>query len=99
MTDIASDQAAVAERIVSEALPLSISDLLKNTNAAEDLDHAYIMSYIINMYSDAMKRLQRRSNWGPDDAKRVARILNMVMELNSEPQPITGAPTRARPER
>jgi|HubBroStandDraft_5_1064220.scaffolds.fasta_scaffold1735599_1 hypothetical protein len=94
--DITETQQRAAERIVSEALPseLSISELLKNTDAAEDRDHAYIMAYLINLYTETMKRLQGRSMWKASDGQRLARLMNLLMELNAEKPEVPGKPSR-----
>ena len=65
------------------ALPteLSISQLLANADAAEDRDHAFIMAYTINLYTEAMRRLQGRALWKATDGQRLARIINLLMEL------------------
>src|ERR1700693_4080753 len=76
------------QELPPSALPteLSISTLLANTNAAENKDHAYILAYTINIYNEAMKRLQGRSLWSASDATRTAKIMNLIMELNAEHQ-------------
>jgi len=78
------------------ALPteLSISSLLAKTNAAEDHDHAIIMAGVINIYSEALKRFQGRAVWKGTDGQRLARIMNLLMELNIDEAKITGKPQR-----
>jgi hypothetical protein len=100
MADITEDQARAAERIVAEAIApelpseLSISELLKNTDAAEDRDHAFIMAYLINLYCEAMKRLQGRTLWKATDGQRLARVMNLIMELNTGEPKLPGKPQR-----
>ena len=100
MADITEDQARAAEKIVAEAIApplpseLSISELLRNTDAAENQDHAVIMSGVINIYSEALKRFQGRSVWRGTDGQRLARIMNLIMELNNGEPKITGKPQR-----
>lgn len=79
MTDIAEDQATVEAPLPAE---LTISSLLRSTDAAEDRDHAFIMAYAINLYCEAMKRLQGRTLWKAADGQRLARLMNLLMELN-----------------
>ena len=102
MADIVEDQAQTTEAI-EPTLPssITIAELLKNTDAAEDRDHAFIMAYLINLYSETMKRLQGRTLWKATDGQRLARIMNLLMEMNVErqvekdiAQVVTGKPTR-----
>lgn len=103
MTDIAEDQTTTQPINFPLPTSITISELLKNTDAAEDRDHAFIMAYLINLYVEAMKRLQGRSLWKATDGQRLARIMNLLMELNVEKQvekdiaeAVTGAPRRPR---
>jgi hypothetical protein len=103
MADITADQQAAAEAIITEglnkALGPSIHDLLANTDAAENHDHAYIASYLLNVYNDALRRLTHRDVWGPDDAMRFFKMFALVMEI-ANPKPKAdafipkGKPTR-----
>jgi|HubBroStandDraft_3_1064219.scaffolds.fasta_scaffold00002_74 hypothetical protein len=84
MADITEDQQRAAERVVADALAQpTISSLLANTDAAENHDHAYIASYLLNVYNDALRRLTNRDVWGPDDAMRFFKMFALVMEIAS----------------
>jgi hypothetical protein len=100
MADITEDQQRAAEKVVAEALAQpSIHDLLGSTNAAENHDHAYIASYLLNVYNDALRRLTNRDVWGPDDAMRFFKMFALVMEIASpKPKAETFAP-KGKPTR
>ena len=58
MTDIAEDQAAVAESIVTQG----ISALLGSATASLDADTSIVVAYAINTYVETMHRM---GGWAP----------------------------------
>jgi hypothetical protein len=58
-----------------------ISSVLKNASAAQDTDSAAVFANILNADQHAMKTLKGNTIYDPDDAARVARIMNEYVGL------------------
>ena len=76
MADIAEDQAAVAESIVTQG----ISDLLASATTSLDSDTSIVIAYAINTYLDTIGRMGGRNKLTAQDVTRLFTIINLYLE-------------------
>ena len=76
MADIAEDQAAVAESIVTQG----ISALLGSATASLDNDTAIVIALSINIYLETIGRMGGRNKLTAADVPRLFTIINLYLE-------------------
>lgn len=80
MADITEDQQRAAEKVVAEALPPILTDILANATAALDTDTSIIIAHAINTYLEATSRMGKRSRLTAADVTRLFTIINLYLE-------------------
>lgn len=60
--------------------PSMISEILQSLANREEADAAFILAATINLYSESIRRRAGRILYGPEDAKELLRMVNVLLD-------------------
>lgn len=74
---------------------MSITDIIKSLNTAEESDNLFIVAAAINLYNESHRRIRGQVLYGPDNVKALLGIIEHLLAAQAQSQ-IEFAPKRNR---